>query len=864
MVLNIEYFQGILIIFLLTHKKSVFTQNLRHKIAAEINYNLLYLTTLFYILGIISPIEVLYFIYCTLIITGLCLKSMHSRVHIFILGVFCALGQSTYNNATSLPTPPEHIFYHIQEQEEVVLIGHLTKMITFDGHFNRLFIESEYVSFNQSPGIFRPTTGNIALSVKETQRLQFLPGQRLILRAKLKHPTSFIGDGVFDYAKFLAEKDIWVTGFISNNLYIQALTSKHTTDISEPSLFSRLRFKIEYYRTFIGHFLDRTTPHAGLYRALLLGDKSQLAPQTIENFQHCGLAHILAISGLHIAVLSSVIYVFILVLLKRSTTLLLCTNVYKLSLILTLPIIFLYASLTGMQAPVSRALLMFILVVIATCIERVKTPLVLVAASALLLLIVDPRLLFQASFLLSYSAITGIALSLPLLQNIFQKKKIQKTLSSRIRETVLTMFIISTVATLATMPISLFFFHRISLIGPLTNLIVEPLICLVTLPLGFLALCSFPFSETVAQLFLDVGSLSIFITQQIVRFCAQLPFSYKWLPQPPLWLIIFFYMSLSFLFYVFYNKKRTRLPLVSLLLAMTFMWFSPYELTKRWRNISQINILDVGKGSANTIELAGGYNILVDGGGPRFSKGSIGERVIAPYLWKKGIQKIDAVYLTHGDADHYNGMRFILKQFSVKTVFIANRDYYNEGFNNFLDEIEKLAINIKVMARGEKHKYGEATLQCLENFTLSHAQPHMRNKGIVLRLEQQEYSVLLPGDIHSEEENSVATTQNIGSDILLASHHGSKTSSSEIFLKAVNPSIVAISANINSPYFPAPLIKERYKEYEIPYFSTGNHGTLTISISKNGLSLKGLSKRPKNPFQENKATELFTKKREIL
>lgn len=818
-------------------------------IALELNYNLLIFTALFYTLGILSPPWLIFPSLIALAVLGLVLVHLRSWVQIIILGVFLCSGHNNYQQTTSLPKDPNHIFYHIPSPKEAVITGRLATMVRFDGTFSRLLIDSEQISFSDSGGFFNKTTGLISLSVKSGD-IPFIPGQNLMLRAKLKRPISFLGEGVFDYARFLAQKDIWVTGYIPTVAYIQTIN-----DQNPPPILQQIGYRVEQARSYLGNFLDTRSSQSGLYRALLLGDKSRLSHKTLQNFQKCGLAHILAISGLHIAVLSSAIYFVLLFLLKRSTRILLATNVYKLALILTLPIIMMYATLTGMQAPVSRALLMFSLVVIATCIERVKTPMVLIVASGFLLLILDPRLLFQASFLLSYSAIIGITVSAPLLQRILVQTK-NKSLPHRIGGSVLIMLVVSVVASFATLPVSLTFFNRTSLIGPLANVVVEPLLCLFTLPLGFMALCVLPFSDNLATILLNLGAGSIAVTKHLVHFGAELPFSHKWLPQPHPLLSFSFSISFCFLLHALYYKKWRKTCFSFWAIALTLLWVSPYEISKKYHSNNEVTIIDVGKGSANLIELEGGYRILIDGGGPKFTKGSVGQRVLAPLLWKKGIQKIDAVYLSHGDADHYNGLPFIIKHFGVQKLFVASRTYYNVNFRNFIEEIEALGVEVQVLTRGAEQIYGKGRLLCIENFAVSHPQPHTRNKGIVVGLNIRGKTILFPGDIHSGEENIIARYPQIQNDGLVASHHGSKTSSSNIFLNAVQASFILISAN-NSPYFPAPSVEARYKRHGIPYFSTAKHGSLSLKFTEDGLLLQGLPQRPTNPLTRKSTTTLF-------
>ncbi len=824
-----------------------FHQFIDHYILASITF--CFLAGMSFSYGRIVPTQ--YFYIATLLI--ILFLFVYHKNHLLLRYLLCLLfaicGLLHQSQSNHLPAQPNHIFHHINSAEEVVIVGTITEMTTYNGKTSRLFLKSEFIR-NQHSQQLESVTGLVQLSYGEKLSDIYTPGTKVAVRTKLKVPAGYIGSGVFYYPKFLAQKkNIWVKGFIRSPLFIYPVNH-------QPSFIEVLTYFPEKVRNKIGSELDKLVPKtAGLYRAILIGDKSQIDNVTLESFKACGIMHILAISGLHIAVITGLTYTIFLLSLRQSTYLLLAYDIRKIAAILTIPFLIFYSLLTGCNAPVIRSLFMSILVLSALCINRRKSPLTLLCFAALTIVIFSPHQLFMASFQLSFAAISGILFIFPTIQRLFpEKKTAHDNLYGKLKAILISSLLISTVACISTLPLLLFYFNRFSVISPITNLLIEPIICLWSLPLGIIATTFLNIAPPIAELLLFLGSLGLLITEELCLQLTKLPFIQFWFPTPPLYLIALYYISLLLFMK---SRNHTFKKIVGIFFIIILLAFiSPIQRPLPHDQTPKITIVDVGQGSSTLIEFSHNQNVLVDCGNITFSDRSIGEQVVAPLLWKKGIRKIDTIFITHGDADHYNGIPFIVEQFGVSNIVVADTEKYGEEFSSMLMACKLLGVNITTARKGDLFSFDKGAVHCIHNFAENRKlfSRNEKNRGLVLKVKINETSILLPGDIDKEAENQLLDLS-IDTDLLLAAHHGSKTSSSRPFLKKVSPHYLLVSSSVSRrQYFPHSEVISRAKNHNIPILSTPDYGSLEIIINKQGYRITGNRNRYLNPLLKAKKT----------
>jgi competence protein ComEC len=258
---------------------------------------------------------------------------------------------------------------------------------------------------------------------------------------------------------------------------------------------------------------------------------------------------------------------------------------------------------------------------------------------------------------------------------------------------------------------------------------------------------------------------------------------------------------------------------------------------------AQISFIDVGQGDCELIRLRSGKTVLIDGGGTYDNRFDIGRRVVAPYLWNKGIRTLDLVILSHPHPDHMNGLKFILKKFNVMEVWESERDIDLPGYGDFRRIVAEKNIPRKtVSAEDVPVVLGEAELRVLHPsraFTSHDQKAYMaeNNRSLVVRVAFDNRACLFTGDIGAEaEQHLVRTAQDLKCDLLKAPHHGSKSSSSEVFLSKTRPEIAVVTCGRGNPYgHPSDEVLARYEHIGTRVRRTDLDGAVTIGVTNDRL-----------------------------
>lgn len=761
---------------------------------------------------------------------------------LFLLLVVASLGYLHTANFTAKPIQKTHIYSRIVQEEDSVLTGTLQSMPLFDGQKSSIIIKSHELRI-RSEDDYSPVHGLIQLRLKGPWPESLLPGSELIIRAKLSRPYRYGNPGGFDYPAFLAAKNIRITGRIASPVHVYELTQKQ-------SWTHRLRYLPERIRISLRNHINNSFPHkqAGIYRALLIGDRSGLDKDVLEAFKASGVMHILAISGIHLSLVASALFLLFYWLARRSEYLMLHFSSKKLALLSTIPPLCAYALLAGSQTPVLRSLIMVLVFILAFCVHRQRSPFTTLAFAALLILLLNPLSLFTVSFQLSFAAVAGLITILPYLTSLLhQETTLDKQISGRIIFKTYRWFtvalLISFAATMGTAPLLIHSFNRLSIVGPIANLLVEPLLCLWSLPIGLLAIPCLLINPMFGKWLLHIGGIGITAAMSITDFFTGFTYSTLWFATPPLFLILLYYCSLILNFSTL-SKKLTA-PLFILICSLFF--FLPQSIFKNQAVQSELVFIDVGQGSSTLIRFPGGKTALIDGGASSSKKFNAGKNIIAPYLWYRGITHLDSIIITHTDADHSNGIPFLLRRFKPDTLWTNGESGHTQQYEDLLDLANALGIKTKTPADNELLvKVGGAVLRNINNPFLHGEMTFMEKtryssneKSLILRFSDQALTCLFPGDIsHRVEQALIDHNSLLQSSILLSPHHGSKTSNSSVFLNSVNPRQVIVSASRFQPMlFPSPALRSYCNDRKIPLFITAETGAVTIRKSSNGYEM---------------------------
>ena len=757
-----------------------------------------------------------------------CSRASQPSRAIFLLSLaFLLFGSLRADSVDPWRIERDHIVAKVSENQRVVLVGTLAKKVSFIRDASRALMKVSFYRIERETG-FKPASGKILLNLKGQWPDHILPGQSFIVLATVTYPNATDVPGTFDYEKFLARKKIFITGFVQGPVLIQPVEQL------EISLWDRTIYMIERWRTAIGKFIDTILPDStgSLYKALIIGDRSSILPELLENFKRSGVLHILAISGLHLSLLATMLYGSIYWLLRRSERLILNIEVKKWAMMFALPLLLLYTLLAGSQPPVLRAFIMVLCLTISLAFARLASPITSLLTAALIILLIDPMALETPSFQLSFVAVGAIILITPrLLVFADFPPRNQRSFLVPVVRPLISLAAVTLSATLGTLPLLFYHFNRVSLVTLLSNLLVEPVICLFTLPLG---LASIPFiftSPNIAELLLKTGAYGLELSNSVITFLSSSDSTQLWRSPPPSLLCGIYYIFL-FTFALF--KSRGILSLLSFcgVVTVTAVFCAP--LTGNVlsdQSPTSISILDVGHGSANVIKFKGGRVVLIDGGNRNAGGYDCGDKVIAPFLWQRNIHKVDDIIITHDDADHYNGIPTLIRRFKPERLWLPHGNSHKKGFADLLDLARKLHIDIITPDTGKIIDLGDEHLSVLGKNSMSKMASEDDN-GLVLRLQSRDLTIIFPGDITKARELKLIREKNeLGAHVLVAAHHGSATSNSFEFLSAVSPDYLIISSGDKNANFPASRTLNSARALAITTLTTSRDGTIEISLT---------------------------------
>ncbi|WP_167505870.1 DNA internalization-related competence protein ComEC/Rec2 [Desulfosediminicola flagellatus] len=755
--------------------------------------------------------------------------------------------------SSQTPSAQNHIYTIIQESTDAVVVGKLQSMPSYNGTSCQAKIDAISIK-TQTDTSFKSIQGILLLRLQGPWPKDYRPGDLLVIRAILNRPSTYKTPGTFDYPRWLARKNIWVTGYVRSPAQIHEIAIAH-------SLINSLKFFPENLRTRIGHYLDSTlSPElSSIYRALLLGDRSRIPDVIIEQFKGTGIMHILAISGVHVTILATLLFLSLYWLLRRSEWLMLHANVKKIAGILCIPLIIAYALLAGLNNPVIRASIISSVVILIFFSNRPKTVSSLIAIAALIILSYSPQAIFTASFQLSFAAFTSILVVIPLLKihNEEHSSPPEHTISKWFKTSkkwIVACLMASTAAIVGTAPIMVHHFHRFPLLGPITNLIIEPIICLWALPLGLLSLPVMFIWPGLADVLLNIGGIGLHISLWVTKYLYLLPNSSIWSPSPGPTLLTVYYGSLFVLTSSWRKRRNLSYAFVPLfLLSLIIMLYRPLSTTEQ-QQTPIVHILDVGQGSSTVIQLDDGKTILIDGGGSSYSKPSVGERVIAPFLWSIGVTHLDTIIITHPDADHYNGIPFLIEQFSPQQIWTSTISDTEPDYQHMLTLALKENVTVHSAKAGDTITGNNSKILCLINTKNRGRMLSDRNAGLVIQLKTPTASYLFPGDIDTETETLLLENAlQLKSTILLAAHHGSATSNSARFIERVDPRLIIASASITrNSNFPSQDLIKFCQENAISLKVTAQHGTLTFREANKQVVLYRQDLENENPLRRNR------------
>ncbi len=685
-------------------------------------------------------------------------------------------------------------------------------------------------------------------------------GHRIRVTGKIKPIRSFRNPGGFDYSRYMKWQDVW--GAVSVSSQGLARVSSNNAGVFTGSVL--------LFRNNILHLIREST-HGdveAVLSALIIGERKALSRGLKEAFNRAGVSHVLAISGLHVGMVASAAFFFFRWLLSFFRPVLVHAWAKRGAAVCALFPVILYGILAGMPPSTQRAVIMVSVFLMTFLIQRDHDLFNTIAVAALIILIIHPPAFFSVSFQLSFAAVLSISWGMRMLQ-----PKISQSVCGKYKpfNYFATLFCVSGCAVIGVSPLVMHYFNTFSILGFLANLIVVPLMGGLGVILGlFSTLILYPVSPQAAAWGLTLCGDIIRPVIHMIYFLSNIPVAAVKTITPSILEIICFYALIWAVAEYIKTKWITpaspqpaRAAMIadkpSGLLPASWLLFIVYlavgvlsgdivywAYQRFFREDLRITLLDVGQGNAAVLELPKGGCMVVDGGG--FGDHAVfdpGERVVAPFLWRQKIRTIHTLVLSHADADHLNGLVYLLRHFHVQQVISNHQASDSPVYQEFINLIGQKSIahpefveHQRVYSKnGAMVEILHPDLDFLKRHSASSAK-EINNNSIVLKAGFGGFSILFPGDIMAAAEKYLVSksSASLAADILVSPHHGSKTSSSFEFLHAVNPKMILISCG-KADLFPSKPVLARYANFQIPVLRTDRNGAICIVMDEGKMTI---------------------------
>ncbi len=544
--------------------------------------------------------------------------------------------------------------------------------------------------------------------------------------------------------------------------------------------------------------LDRCIPEdaAGFAKALLLGDTSDIDYATNRIFQTAGISHVIAVSGMHVSILFSLLYVI-------------SARHRLITAALGIPVILLFAAVAGWTPSIVRAAIMQCLFILALLLDRDYDPLTALGFAGLVMLIGNPMVIAFVSFQLSFSCMVGIFLCYAPLQSFFlgksRKGKLRRALAASIAATLSAMTF--------TTPLIALYFGNVSLIGVATNLVTLWLISAVFY--GLMAVCILYFCSGTLATLLGTGiAVLIRIILWIAKLFSQVPLAavYTQSVYISLWLV-FCYALLAI--HLLKRKKQTvlfsALAVLGLCVSLCFSWMEPllYEC--------QVTALDVGQGQCILLQ-SQGKTFLVDCGG---DYGPDAADAAAQELLSQGISRVDGMILTHFDSDHVGGAEFLLQRIDIGALYLP----FSEDEDGIGEQLEnRTGKPAQYVSEDLVLTYGDTKLTIFAPVSYESG----NESSMCILFQTKNCDILITGDRDVQTEKILLQRYRLPKlELLVVGHHGAKTSTCRELLEQTNPEYAIISVGQDNFYgHPHQEVLERLQEFNCKVLRTDQYGTI--------------------------------------
>lgn len=693
-------------------------------------------------------------------------------------------------------------YFPIRSYNVTTLIG---KTITLEGKVESIICRNDtYQIFIKS----RPESGykakGIIAYIKDGGDLLRI-GSVVRVRGKVADFVDTTNDGQFSMKKYYQIRGM---DFALKNACI----------ISNSNSYNYLKHVLYQTNKKLCKTLNLILPekYSGIMGAVLLGNKADLDDETKSLYQKAGISHALCISGLHISLIGMAVYE----LLKRLFGL----NVK--SGVVTAVFLLCYGMLCGNASATLRAITMFLIMIGGDVSGRSYDLCTALCISGMMALVVNPLLIFDSGFLLSYSAVLSVGTTLPFLKKLYKQYRKCKVINS---------ILMSVSVSILTLPITLYFFYQYPIYSIFLNVLLIPFMS-VLIFFGIFSLLVGLISTSAGTIIAIPCRLILYAYEKGCLFVEGLP-GCSFICGRPSSIQIILYYTIIFLLVKFISINRRKsfwAGLCLALLVLTFTYTGAFEMT----------VLDVSQGSCTFIR-TNKCTVLCDAGSSDVK--AVGQYRVIPFLKCKGVRTIDAIFVSHGDEDHINALVELLDkeqtEIKIKRVFMTGNTYKSEVGSKLCKLCEEKGIKACVVGKGESFDIDKLSIKVL--YPDKNMAGDTNELSMVLHVKYKDFSALIPGDLEGDAaslELLKAFRQKVFCYIV--AHHGSKGASPEELLAVINPEISLISCGLNNSYgHPHKELLNRLEEINSQIYVTKDVGAITIKSDGRRCSVRTIKER---------------------
>lgn len=623
-----------------------------------------------------------------------------------------------------------------------------------------------------------------------------LPGERWQLSVRLRQPRGTANPHGFDYEAWLLERNLRATGYVrakgdNRRLSAASYSPKYLADRARAALREKIRHALQ------------ERPYAGVITALAVGEQRAITPEQWQVFTRTGVNHLMSISGLHVTMVSGLIFALAYWLWRRSERLLLYLPARKAAVLFGLLAALFYTLLAGFAVPAQRTLYMLAVMALALWTGRMGSASTVLTLALFAVTLIDPWAVLAPGFWLSFGAVAVIMFVT--VGRIAQPHWLAAW--ARVQWAV----------TLGLVAPLLAMFQQVSVVSPIANALAIPVVSLIVVPLTLTGML-LPFDSV-----LLLAHLIMSWCMSVLEWMSELPDAVWQQHAPPAWTVVVAVLGAAWM--LLPRGFPARWLGVSAFLPL----FLVQPPAPREGELS-LTVLDVGHG-LSVVARTRGHALLYDTG-PSFGPGAdSGNRIIVPYLRGAGVRRLDAMVISHDDIDHTGGAVSVLQALPVERLFTSLPD---------MDPLVLTTENAHRCFAGQQWEWDGVQFEMLHPSRASYEEPVWKDndRSCVLKISTRGgRRILLPADIERRSERVLALeqAQALAADVLVVPHQGSKTSSTPAFVRAVGPETVIFPVSYRNRFgHPHVEVLQRYRNLGSRIYRSDRDGALLLNIDGAG------------------------------